>query len=173
MLSAGTPMFRMGDEFLNTQYGNSNPYNQDNETSWLDWTKAETNADVLHFVRKLIAFRKAHPSISRSRFWRDDIKWYGTNHHVDLSPGSTCLAYCLHGQQEGDGDLYIMLNNGHDSVTFGIQEGSPGQWNRVIDTALPGPQGIEDESVSAIVNDTFYQVGGESIVALLRRPPAA
>ena len=39
MLSNGTPMFRMGDEFLHTQRGNNNPYNQDNETTWLDWAR--------------------------------------------------------------------------------------------------------------------------------------
>ena len=37
MLSNGTPMFRAGDEFLNTQFGNNNPYNQNNTTGWLDW----------------------------------------------------------------------------------------------------------------------------------------
>jgi isoamylase len=36
-LANGTPMFCAGDEFLNTQGGNNNPYNQDNETTWLDW----------------------------------------------------------------------------------------------------------------------------------------
>ena len=30
-LSNGTPMFRAGDEFMNTQRGNNNPYNQDND----------------------------------------------------------------------------------------------------------------------------------------------
>jgi glycogen operon protein len=35
-LSNGTPMFRAGDEFLNSQFGNNNPYNQDNEIGWLD-----------------------------------------------------------------------------------------------------------------------------------------
>ena len=35
LLSNGIPMFRAGDEFLNTQIGNNNPYNQDNEISWL------------------------------------------------------------------------------------------------------------------------------------------
>lgn len=35
-LSNGTPMF-CGDEFMNTQKGNNNPYNQDNETTWLNW----------------------------------------------------------------------------------------------------------------------------------------
>ena len=42
-LSNGTPMFRAGDEFLNTQHGNNNPYNQDNETTWLDWEKLREN----------------------------------------------------------------------------------------------------------------------------------
>ncbi|NTU80101.1 MAG: glycogen-debranching protein, partial [Chloroflexales bacterium] len=37
MLANGTPMFCAGDEFLNTQRGNNNPYNQDNEITWLDW----------------------------------------------------------------------------------------------------------------------------------------
>jgi transposase InsO family protein len=35
LLSNGIPMLRAGDEFLNTQFGNNNPYNQDNEIGWL------------------------------------------------------------------------------------------------------------------------------------------
>ena len=31
-----------GDEFLRTQRGNNNPYNQDNETTWLDWSRKES-----------------------------------------------------------------------------------------------------------------------------------
>ncbi len=37
-LANGIPMFVAGDEFLRTQQGNNNPYNQDNETTWLDWS---------------------------------------------------------------------------------------------------------------------------------------
>ena len=32
-------MIAAGDEFLHTQGGNNNPYNQDNETTWLDWDR--------------------------------------------------------------------------------------------------------------------------------------
>ena len=32
-------MIRMGDEFLQTQDGNANPYNIDDATTWLDWSK--------------------------------------------------------------------------------------------------------------------------------------
>ncbi len=168
MLSNGTPMFRMGDEFLNTQHGNSNPYNQDNATSWLDWTQADEHSDVLRFVRCLIDFRRAHPSICRSRFWRDDIKWYGTQHLVDLSLTATCLAYCLHGASQGDGDLYVMLNNGNEAATFGIQEGSPGTWRRVVDTSAISPDDIVDETSASVVNDASYRVAEHSIVVLLR-----
>jgi pullulanase/glycogen debranching enzyme len=54
-------MFRMGDEFMQTQNGNNNPYNQDNEMTWLSWNHAKANEDVLRFFRLMIAFRKAHP----------------------------------------------------------------------------------------------------------------
>ena len=52
LLSNGTPMFRAGDEFLNTQFGNNNPYNQDNETGWLDWSQLQANAGYLPFFQK-------------------------------------------------------------------------------------------------------------------------
>ena len=39
MLANGMPMISAGDEFLHTQGGNNNPYNQDNETTWLDWDR--------------------------------------------------------------------------------------------------------------------------------------
>lgn len=61
MCSRGTPMFPAGDEFLNTQFGNNNPYCQDNEISWLDWSRKEKYSDIFEFFRGMIAFRKQHP----------------------------------------------------------------------------------------------------------------
>ena len=57
MLSAGMPMFLMGDEARRTQYGNNNAYCQDNETSWFDWTLLAKHADVHRFVTLLNARR--------------------------------------------------------------------------------------------------------------------
>ena len=76
--------FRMGDEFMQTQHGNNNPYNQDNETTWLDWNELEQHQDIFRFFRKMIEFRKRHPSLSRSRFRRDDVSWYGVHHAPEL-----------------------------------------------------------------------------------------
>ena len=67
LLANGVPMFAAGDEFLRTQRGNNNPYNQDNETTWLDWSRKDLHAD--HFPirpKRMIAFRKSHPILGRS-----------------------------------------------------------------------------------------------------------
>ena len=66
MLSRGTPMLLAGDEFGNTQYGNNNSYCQDNEISWLNWDYLYIHREYYNFVKALIAFRKAHPVISRT-----------------------------------------------------------------------------------------------------------
>jgi glycogen operon protein len=169
MLSAGTPMFRMGDEFLQTQGGNNNPYNQNNSTSWLDWARLDEHRDVFRFFRRMIAFRKAHPSIARRHYWRDDIRWYGTERAVDMSDGSRCLAYCLHGASQGDSDIYVMVNGSPLDEHFGIHEGAMGQWNRVVDTALSPPDDICEPGDERLVRSSFYQVRPRSVVVLHRR----
>ena len=65
MCSRGTPMFLSGDEFADTRFGNNNPYCQDNEISWLDWSLLSKNQALFAFFQYMIAFRKQHPSIRR------------------------------------------------------------------------------------------------------------
>ena len=52
LLANGVPMFGAGDEFLKTQRGNNNPYNQDNETTWLDWSRQELHSDHFRFAKQ-------------------------------------------------------------------------------------------------------------------------
>lgn len=142
MLSNGTPMFRMGDEFLQTQGGNNNPYNQDNETSWLDWGRFDQHHDVFRFFREMIAFRKAHVSIARSQFWRDDVQWFGPGGPVELSESSRSLAFLLKGHETGDADLYAMINASESTLRFRIPNEFPREWKPMINTALESPHDI-------------------------------
>ena len=166
-LSNGTPMFRAGDEFLNTQFGNNNPYNQDNETGWLDWSQLRANTDVFRFFQGMIAFRKSHPSLGRSRFWREDVSWYGTGPNADLSYDSRSLALCLHGASHGDDDIYAMINAYWEALEFHVQEGTAQEWKRVVETALPSPDDFSNDGV--VLQQTKYLVAPRSIV-VLRRP---
>jgi isoamylase len=166
MLSNGTPMFVAGDEFLHTQRGNNNPYNQDNEITWLDWDRLESNRDIFRFFKLMIAFRKAHRSIHRPTFWREDIHWYGPTGPVDLSPEARTLAYCLRGDSEYDNDLYVLINAHWQDVDFALQEGS--DWKRVIDTRLPSPQDILDSGNEEPIGDSRYRVKARSVVVLIK-----
>jgi isoamylase len=68
MLANGMPMFVAGDEFMNTQRGNNNPYNQDNEVTWLNWDLLTRNAEIFRFFKHMIAFRKAPPPSGAAAF---------------------------------------------------------------------------------------------------------
>ncbi len=150
LLANGTPMLRAGDEFLQTQGGNNNPYNQDNATSWLDWDRLRVNQDVFRFFRCMIRFRKAHPSLGRSRFWRDDVRWYGTGPTVDMDSDSRTLAVYLRGASQQDADLYLMINGSDQDAIFQIQEGRPGEWRQVFDTGLVSPDDFHEPATGPL-----------------------
>jgi isoamylase len=166
MVSNGTPMFRAGDEFLNTQFGNNNPYNQDNPTGWLDWSQLQSNQDIFRFFKGMIAFRKNHPTLSRSRFWREDVNWYGTGAAADLSGNSRSLAFCLRGASQNDQDIYVMINAYWESLEFQIQEGAASEWSRIADTALPSPNDLSNSGEP--LKTLSYSVAPRSVVVLLR-----
>jgi len=166
LLSNGIPMIVAGDEFLNTQRGNNNPYNQDNEITWLNWARLQQNRDVFRFFKLMIAFRKAHPSIGRPTFWREDVTWHGAEGPVDLGPESRCLAYMLRGESIGDDDLYVMINAHWEDRNFVVQEGKPSEWRRVVDTARPSPEDIVEPGNEPRLKSAGYTVRARSVVVL-------
>ena len=168
MVSNGTPMFCAGDEFMNTQHGNNNPWNQDNETTWLDWDLLNKNADIFRFFKGMIAFRKAHPSLGRSRFWREDVSWYGVNGQVDLGYLSHSLAFCLHGNSQQDRDIYVMINAYWEDLNFRIQEGGASDWIRVADTSMPSPYDLLESGREEPLESQNYTLKARSIVVLLK-----
>lgn len=70
LMSFGTPMLVSGDEFGNTQFGNNNPYCQDNVLTWLVWEAIDKEGhELTAFVRKLIALRKKMGIFKRIKFF--------------------------------------------------------------------------------------------------------
>ncbi|HXJ57545.1 MAG TPA: isoamylase [Verrucomicrobiae bacterium] len=166
LLANGIPMFVAGDEFLHTQRGNNNPYNQDNEITWLDWDRLAQHRDCFRFCKLMIAFRKAHPSIGRPTFWRHDVTWFGPNGPVDLGAESRQLAYWLRGASLGDDDLYVMINSSWEDQLFTVQEGQPSNWLRVVDTAQLSPEDIKEPGSEPRLKTMSYPVRARSVVVL-------
>ena len=69
-LSQGVPMILGGDEIDRTQRGNNNPYCQDNELSWFDWTLTPEKERLLRFFERMLRFRRRHPIFHRRHFFQ-------------------------------------------------------------------------------------------------------
>lgn len=184
LLSQGVPMILAGDEFLRTQRGNNNAWCQDNETSWIDWSLAESNADFHRFARELIQLRKRHPILRRRAFLRGfgprgaaigpDIAWHGIEpNRPDFSRNSHVIAFTLDGRQTGresDCDFYIAINGGLDAAAFTMPASPHGlPWRRLIDTSLPSPDDVAEESSATVWSEPVYALPDHSMAAFIAR----
>ncbi|GGO90037.1 glycogen debranching protein GlgX [Stakelama pacifica] len=80
--SLGTPMLLAGDEFARTQGGNNNAYCQDNEISWLDWSRldSEEGRAMFDFTRRVIALRQEFRMLRAPAFlYGEDSPGHGVN----------------------------------------------------------------------------------------------
>ena len=149
-LSQGTPLLNAGDECYNTQYGNNNPYCQDNETGWVSWDNGETGDHIRDFVRKIIRFRNANPVFTSGiRFKSTDYRGFGypdLSLHgkeawkPDLSFYSHSIGICVCENYVRDSEktelLYIAVNMHWEKQELGLPKLSPGRrWNLLVDTA--------------------------------------
>ena len=76
LLSRGTPMLTAGDEFGRSQGGNNNAYAQDNDITWLDWTKADER--LIGFTAALMDLRRALKPFLSDRFLDEsEAQWFG------------------------------------------------------------------------------------------------
>ena len=176
MLSAGVPMFVMGDEARRSQRGNNNAYCQDNDTSWFDWNLLSEHADVLRFVKLLIErrllrdIRHEHQRLSLRQFLSEQkYVWHGAKlHQPDWSPFSHSLA--LGGELQEEGLLvHIMFNGYWEALQFElpILSDGAGHWRRWIDTALDPPHDICEWNAAKPVQEAIYRAGPRSVVMLI------
>jgi isoamylase len=160
-LSQGVPMLPGGDEWGRTQNGNNNAYCQDNEISWLNWTRDEKQHQFLEFTRKLIWFRKAHPVFRRPKFFQGrrirgseirDVMWFnpGGNEMSEeewASPFVRCIGMLLSGDTidvlsfEGEpirDDTFLLLINAHyEPIPFVLPGQEQIEWQLILDTMDP------------------------------------
>ena len=146
LASRGTPMILAGDEFCNTQFGNNNPYCQDNEISWLDWDLLKNNKEIFSFFKKMIKFRKSHPIL------KDDTKpalcgFPSSSKHgnvpwcLDLSEQTRTLGVMFAGRNSADDKddiIYIAINAYWEKQYMTLPDVPKGlEWRMAVNTALP------------------------------------
>ncbi len=172
LISRGVPMLLGGDEFRRTQGGNNNPYCQDNEVSWYDWSCLEKNREIFRFTCGLIAFRLAHPILSTEQFYTDaEIKWFSPQGGLPNwdNPKEKQFACLIHESEHNA--LYLMFNAGVDAVDFTLPPVSPGErWRLAVDTSHEAPQDLFAQGEEPFIENTqTYHLGSQSSVILLAR----
>lgn len=158
LLSQGVPMILAGDEQGHSQSGNNNPYCQDNELSWLDWSQAD--GEQLEFVRGLLRFRAKHPVFRRRRWFEGrsirgsqvhhDIGWFRPD-GTEMSDEDWRASYAKamgvflngngitstdeRGHKVRDDSFYVIFNADADPKAFALPKELEGQkWSIVIDS---------------------------------------
>ena len=150
-LAQGTPLLNAGDECLNTQGGNNNPYCQDNETGWTTWDDSDEAKKITELVRALTAFRRAHSILRREKPFTGtdslacgfpDISFHGFEAwKPDFGPVSHSVGVCLcenYCENSKETELlYIAVNMHWTPQPLGLPKIKPRRrWAVVIDTSL-------------------------------------
>lgn len=172
MCSRGTPMFLAGDEFCNTQFGNNNPYCQDNEISWLDWSLLDKNQDMFDFFSYMIGFRRSHPAIRRSlspsHCNLDAIRIH-QEHSFDshITSDSKMIGILFAGRlpdDTADDIVYLAVNVYWEPLTVtlpSLQE--PLKWHLAVNTAEEDLQKIYHTPHMPVMNDSSFRLGARSV----------
>ena len=172
LISRGVPMLLGGDEFRRTQGGNNNAYCQDNETSWIDWTCLDRHQEIHRFARGMIAFRDAHPVLSKEQFYTDaGIHWLGPQQGEPnwADPKCKALACLIH--EDGQDMLFLMFNAGMVETGFGLPPLPRGfGWHLAVDSSRLASQNLFAPGEEAILdNSETYRVAARSSAILLAR----
>jgi glycogen operon protein len=183
--SAGTPMLLAGDEMDRTQRGNNNAYCQDNETSWIDWSRAAT-ADgeaLIRYTARLARLRHRLCPLRPPRFPHgrsepapglSDTQWFGQDGQPMTpdawrDPIAKTFAMLRADGAAGDG-----ADRGVDTVLLMINADSADQpftlpatvqnWTLVLDSANPD----EDERMLE-EDEVVVPVSARSVMLLWSR----
>jgi isoamylase len=194
LLSQGVPMLLHGDEFARTQRGNNNVYCQDNELSWVDWSLAGRNGELLAFTSALIELRRNHTVFRRRRFFAGrpirrggeaDIAWFTPGgeemSEQDWESGfGRSIVVFLNGEGIPDldkrgervvDDSFLLCFNAHDGdiEVTAPEPGYGASWAVVLDTASGLViDGALPEDVRRVPAGGTLVVSARSLVALRR-----
>jgi glycogen operon protein len=169
-ISRGAPMLLGGDEFRRTQGGNNNAWCQDNETSWHDWRCLEQHREMFRFTRGMIAFRRAHPVLSKEQFYTGtEIQWFGPQGGLPEWADAKANQFACLIHEDEQKALCLMFNAGLDAVDFSLPSIMAGaRWHLAVDTSGDAPQDLFAAGEEPLWEDpNAYRLSPRSSVILL------
>ncbi|GGJ57722.1 isoamylase [Deinococcus roseus] len=190
MLSAGTPMFTGGDEFLRTQFCNNNAYNLDSSANWLNYSLSTDQTNFKTFSQNMIAFRKAHAALRPANFYgftdgnANGLEQYQTfkadgtiaNSTFTADSGQHAFAYRVDASELGETGItgiYVGYNGWSAAINFTFPNPGTGKsWYRVTDTCT-WAEGASQVDLNAATNvgvqGSVYSVCARGMLVLVSK----
>ncbi|KAG6402644.1 hypothetical protein SASPL_134846 [Salvia splendens] len=166
MISQGTPMMLMGDEYGHTRSGNNNSYGHDNALNNFQWGRLkDKKGNHFRFFSEMIKFRRSRHIFARENFIdKNEVTWHEDNWE---NYESKFLAFTLH--EDNGGHIYVAFN-AHDYFVEACIPSPPQgrQWFRVVDTNLESPNDIIPEGAPGIKET--YNLAPYSCIVLEAKP---
>lgn len=185
MLSQGTPLLYGGDELGNSQNGNNNPYCQDNEIGWVDWSRSRKFSGFTRFVQDVIRFRREHPILHmrrelrvtdyRSLGWPElsyhsERAWFSNTESSSRQAGILyCGAYVQDEEKPGDDFIYVMYNMHWNDYTFALPDlPEKSNWYLAVDSGKKAEEAVSPKGAEEKIEERkFLTVKGRTIVVLI------
>ena len=172
LCSRGAAMFFAGDEFCNTQFGNNNAYCQDNEVSWLDWTRLEKYKEIHDFVRFMIKFRKEHPILrkntkeSEAGFPSVSIH-NGCPGHSGTDHNTHMIGILFAGRNESDTKddiIFFCMNSYWEPKILQLPEIKNMKWKVVVNTNCRYEDGADFQSMTEVTGENMIRVPARTTI---------
>jgi isoamylase len=136
------------------------------------FTLNDLHQEIHRFARGMIAFRDAHPVLSKEQFYTDTgIHWLGPQQGAPnwADPSCKALACLIH--EDGQNMLFLMFNAGMVETGFGLPALPRGfGWHLAVDSSRLAPQDLFAPGEEAILdNSKTFRVAARSSAILLAR----
>jgi isoamylase len=187
-LSQGVPMLLHGDEMGRTQDGNNNVYAQDNELSWVDWSRARDFEVLTEFTAQVSRLRREHPVFRRRRFFSgrpasdsdiEDIAWFTpsgdpmSDEDWDSGYARSLLVFLngdgirepdARGEPVKDDSFFLIFNAHSDASDFVLPDvGVAERWTVAVDSAAPM---LDEAETRTFKTGEPVEVEGRSVLVL-------
>lgn len=156
MTSPGVPFLHAGVEMLRTKGGNENSYNAPDRVNAIDYTRLETNKDVVDYEKSLIQLRKDHPifRMSTTEELASNLQFIQPDQSIQprskASVTGDTFAYTISGNSVSDSwqNVFIGFNNSNQPQTYTLPVS--GNWTTFGTNDVIDQKGIETRELKTV-----------------------
>lgn len=149
MTSPGVPFLHAGVEMLRTKGGNENSYNAPDSVNMIDYSRLESNKDVVDYEKGLIQVRKNHPLFRQSKAEElaKNLTFLTPTNKTAKGP-EMAYAISANGTNDSWKNVFIGFNNSSETITYQLPVN--GEWTTFGNNDVVNENGLETKTMATV-----------------------